>query len=215
MARGRWPGRVRIGHRRRRPHPALPRAAARRDHAADRPHGAGHRARGVARDRGRHLRAQRPALRSGRDPSRRPRADRRVPHEPWPKWTFRAEDGTLVEPGDPRLPRRRGVVACCAGRLRGRCPPTGRLHVVRPLLSGRDYHALHHENGGFDFAAEVTGARVLWRPYSGRAGDLGDRRTAATARTPSGTATSSTMPSARAASTSSRTWPRRASSAGR
>jgi predicted glycogen debranching enzyme len=39
--------------------------------------------------------------------------------------------------------------------------------MVRPLLSGRDYHALHHENQGFDFNAEVTGARVLWRPYPG------------------------------------------------
>jgi predicted glycogen debranching enzyme len=26
---------------------------------------------------------------------------------------------------------------------------------------------MHHENGGFDFTAEVTGARVLWRPYQG------------------------------------------------
>jgi predicted glycogen debranching enzyme len=39
--------------------------------------------------------------------------------------------------------------------------------MVRPLLSGRDYHALHHENPAFDFRAEVTGARVLWRPYPG------------------------------------------------
>jgi predicted glycogen debranching enzyme len=39
--------------------------------------------------------------------------------------------------------------------------------MVRPLLSGRDYHALHHENPGFDFGAESTGARVLWRPYPG------------------------------------------------
>ena len=39
--------------------------------------------------------------------------------------------------------------------------------MVRPLLSGRDYHALHHENPAFDFGTEVTGARVLWRPYPG------------------------------------------------
>ena len=38
---------------------------------------------------------------------------------------------------------------------------------MRPLLSGRDYHSLHHENPGFAFGAEVTGARVLWRPYPG------------------------------------------------
>ncbi|GAB2908993.1 amylo-alpha-1,6-glucosidase [Paraburkholderia jirisanensis] len=41
------------------------------------------------------------------------------------------------------------------------------LHV-RPLLSGRDYHALHHENGAFNFAADVNGAVVSWRTY----GDL-------------------------------------------
>jgi predicted glycogen debranching enzyme len=45
-------------------------------------------------------------------------------------------------------------------------PGAARL-FVRPLLSGRDYHGLHHENPGFDFAAETTGARVLWRPYPG------------------------------------------------
>jgi predicted glycogen debranching enzyme len=39
--------------------------------------------------------------------------------------------------------------------------------MVRPLLSGRDYHALHHENPVFAFDALVTGARVLWRPYPG------------------------------------------------
>jgi predicted glycogen debranching enzyme len=39
--------------------------------------------------------------------------------------------------------------------------------VVRPLLSGRDYHALHHENPAFAFDAEVAGARVVWRPYPG------------------------------------------------
>ncbi len=64
-------------------------------------------------------------------------------------------------------------VVACHGRgdvvLRWRLrslPGTARLSV-RPLLSGRDYHALHHENPGFAFAAEVTGARVLWRPYPG------------------------------------------------
>jgi predicted glycogen debranching enzyme len=36
---------------------------------------------------------------------------------------------------------------------------------VRPLLSGRDYHALHHENGAFNFSADVRDACVSWRPY--------------------------------------------------
>ena len=54
--------------------------------------------------------------------------------------------------------------------------------MVRPLLSGRDYHALHHENPGFDFSAEVTSARVLWRPYPGVPA-ISPSTMAATART--------------------------------
>ncbi len=83
--------------------------------------------------------------------------------EPWPTWNFRAEDGTLI----------RQEILACHGRgevvVRWRLlslPGQVRL-FVRPLLAGRDYHSLHHENGGFDFSAEVTGARVLWRPYPG------------------------------------------------
>jgi predicted glycogen debranching enzyme len=34
-------------------------------------------------------------------------------------------------------------------------------------VSGRDYHALHHENPAFRFDAEVSGARVVFRPYLG------------------------------------------------
>ena len=36
---------------------------------------------------------------------------------------------------------------------------------VRPLLSGRDYHSLHHENPAFAFAATVQDGNVAWRPY--------------------------------------------------
>ena len=41
-----------------------------------------------------------------------------------------------------------------------------RLHV-RPLLSGRDFHALHHENPAFRFDAETSEERIVWRPYPG------------------------------------------------
>ncbi len=37
--------------------------------------------------------------------------------------------------------------------------------IVRPLLSGRDYHALHRENASFRFGAIVRGGNVAWRPY--------------------------------------------------
>ena len=35
-----------------------------------------------------------------------------------------------------------------------------------PLLSGRDYHALMHENAAFDFSARAAGGNVTWRPYA-------------------------------------------------
>ena len=38
---------------------------------------------------------------------------------------------------------------------------------VRPFLSGRDYHALHHENGAFRFDAVVEGGNVTWSTYNG------------------------------------------------
>jgi hypothetical protein len=36
--------------------------------------------------------------------------------------------------------------------------------VVRPLLSGRDYHSLHHENASFRMEAEVLGGPLRFRP---------------------------------------------------
>jgi predicted glycogen debranching enzyme len=83
--------------------------------------------------------------------------------DPWPTWTFRAEDGTEISQEVVACHERGHVVV----RWR-RLASSGPVQLmVRPLLSGRDYHSLHHENPGFDFSAEVTGARVLWRPYAG------------------------------------------------
>ncbi|MCW6508308.1 amylo-alpha-1,6-glucosidase [Lichenifustis flavocetrariae] len=84
--------------------------------------------------------------------------------EPWPTWTFVLADGTeivfeiVVDPDACdtllRLRREAGTGPC---RL-----------TVRPLISGRDYHALHHENPAFDFAATVHESNVSWRPYQDR-----------------------------------------------
>jgi predicted glycogen debranching enzyme len=84
-------------------------------------------------------------------------------NDPWPKWTIRVDDGLELEyelfatHGEPST--------VLAWRLRG-----GGQHArlrVRPLLSGRDYHATHHENAAFRFDADVVGERVTWRPYEG------------------------------------------------
>ncbi|UHC15886.1 amylo-alpha-1,6-glucosidase [Methylobacterium currus] len=80
---------------------------------------------------------------------------------PWPRWTFGLPDGTtilhevLVEPDSCETLLR-------WQRLTGGGPCALTLH---PLLSGRDYHALHHENPAFAFAATVQGGNVGWRPY--------------------------------------------------
>ena len=51
-----------------------------------------------------------------------------------------------------------------AWRLAGGTPG---VHLrVRPLLSGRDYHALMHENDAFAFAARGVGGNVAWHPYA-------------------------------------------------
>lgn len=83
--------------------------------------------------------------------------------EPWPRWTYRTEDGTTLTQ-EIVAPQGRPEVALRWRRLEGAAP--ARL-IVRLLLSGRDYHALHHENPAFDFEPEITGACVTWHPYRG------------------------------------------------
>jgi predicted glycogen debranching enzyme len=84
--------------------------------------------------------------------------------EPWPAWRHVLEDGTCVEqevlvaPGAPRV-----VVRW--RRTAGEGPA---LLRVRPLLAGRDHHALHHENPGFRFDPREVGAGTLrFAPYPG------------------------------------------------
>jgi predicted glycogen debranching enzyme len=84
-------------------------------------------------------------------------------HEPWPMWTYRGPDGTEI------------VQECIVDRVDGTVLLTWRLSstaaahgarlMVRPLLSGRDYHSLMHENADFDFSANVADGNVTWRPY--------------------------------------------------
>lgn len=83
--------------------------------------------------------------------------------DPWPTWEFALEGGTrlaqevFMVPGAPRVFVR--------WRLLGGTPPS-RLWV-RPLLSGRDHHALHHENPAFCFDGRQGRGRVSWGPYPG------------------------------------------------
>ncbi|WP_250474009.1 amylo-alpha-1,6-glucosidase [Caballeronia sp. GAFFF1] len=82
---------------------------------------------------------------------------------PWPTWRYRVGDAQAVvaelfvakESGETVLRWRLETDARA---------PSATLHV-RPLLSGRDYHALHRENPALCFDATTDGERVHWRPY--------------------------------------------------
>ena len=84
-------------------------------------------------------------------------------HEPWPRWTFRGPVGieilheVIVDRVDGSVLLHWHLVQAA---------PDMRL-LVRPLLSGRDYHALMRENGAFAFDARVARGNVTWRPYPG------------------------------------------------
>jgi predicted glycogen debranching enzyme len=81
--------------------------------------------------------------------------------EPWPRWIYRLEDGTRVA---HELFVAYGLpTTALAWRLID--PRPGVFLEVRPFLSGRDSHALHHENDAFRFTAERARGLLAWRPY--------------------------------------------------
>jgi predicted glycogen debranching enzyme len=83
--------------------------------------------------------------------------------EPWPTWTWRLRDGSMVEQ-ELFVPHGMTLVAMRWRHIGG--DGSGTL-VVRPFLSGRDTHALHHANDAFRFEARRDGAAVTWEAYSG------------------------------------------------
>lgn len=82
--------------------------------------------------------------------------------EPWPTWTFQLPDGTAVR--QELFARHGTTIVAMSWRLLA--PGRARLSL-RPYLSGRDYHALHHENPAFRFAPEAEGPLLRFRPYGG------------------------------------------------
>ncbi|MBI2477231.1 MAG: glycogen debranching enzyme family protein [Planctomycetia bacterium] len=81
--------------------------------------------------------------------------------QPWPRWTFRLPCGTQIEQ-QLFVPHQTETVALSWRVLDGQ--KDGFL-VVRPLLSGRDYHGLMRENSAFRFEATMEDEHVSWRPY--------------------------------------------------
>src|SRR5262245_17432963 len=86
--------------------------------------------------------------------------------EPRPKWTFLLDDGTRIEQkifvvhGAPIV-----VLSWRAVNATGKASLN-----VRPFLSGRDYHSMHHENAAFQFQPEMRGGEIAWHPYPGLPG---------------------------------------------
>lgn len=83
--------------------------------------------------------------------------------QPWPTWTWRCEDGTEIR--QELFVTKDTARVVVSWTLLSR-PADVRL-IVRPLLAGRDPHALMRENTAFRFAPERVGASVTWRPYPG------------------------------------------------
>ena len=82
--------------------------------------------------------------------------------DPWPKWIYRLGDGSRIEQ-EIFVPR-----ATPAAVIRWRAiGGAGKMLAVRPFLSGRDLHGLHHANPAFRFEGQVSGPQVSWRPYDG------------------------------------------------
>jgi predicted glycogen debranching enzyme len=83
--------------------------------------------------------------------------------DPWPTWVYRLSSGTKIKQ-ELFVPRGLSLVAI-RWQLIGESKPV-KLQV-RPFLSGRELHALHHANSAFRFDAVVYGERVSWTPYQG------------------------------------------------
>ena len=81
--------------------------------------------------------------------------------QPWPRWAYRLPDGTRLE--QQIFVRQDMPVVAISWRV---ISDSTKVSLdVRPLLSGRDYHALHRENPSFNFDAETGAGWVRFRPY--------------------------------------------------
>ncbi|RYZ08434.1 MAG: glycogen debranching protein [Myxococcales bacterium] len=84
--------------------------------------------------------------------------------DPWPVWRIQTTLGPVIEV-ELFVPHGRPAVAL---RLRLAAPWEGPVTLhVRPLLSGRDFHALHHENPAFHFPFQRQSELLRFTPYPG------------------------------------------------
>jgi predicted glycogen debranching enzyme len=86
--------------------------------------------------------------------------------EPWQRWVWQLTPGITIA---QELFVPHGISACVLvwsleGWKLGN-PPSAPKLVVRPFLSGRDYHSTHHENPAFHFEGQLHPLGVTWKPY--------------------------------------------------
>jgi predicted glycogen debranching enzyme len=82
--------------------------------------------------------------------------------DPWPRWTYKLPDGREIEHGILVQPGHSATMLYWRLLSGADC-----TLAVRPLMSGRDYHALHHENPAFNFTPQSTDGKVVFHPYHG------------------------------------------------
>jgi predicted glycogen debranching enzyme len=87
-------------------------------------------------------------------------------HSPWPTWKYALGSGRIIE-HSVMVPRGLPLVVLSWRLLKPDSGSAAKV-IVRPFLSGRDYHSLHHENPEFDFGARREGGpgRVVFQPYA-------------------------------------------------
>jgi predicted glycogen debranching enzyme len=84
--------------------------------------------------------------------------------DPWPVWTFQLQNDLQIEQelfavhGSP--------IVVLAWKILANPSPSVKL-LIRPLISGRDFHSTHHENGSFQFDATERSGEVIFKPYPG------------------------------------------------
>jgi predicted glycogen debranching enzyme len=84
-------------------------------------------------------------------------------NEVWPTWRFFTRLGVRV---DVEIFVPQGSPAAVVSFKLAKAMPGARLEV-RPLLSGRDFHGTHYENGGCRLEPETQGNALRFQPYEG------------------------------------------------
>ncbi len=83
--------------------------------------------------------------------------------EPWPTWRYAGQGIRLTR--ELLCPQGRDMVILRWRLLDDRSPAV--VLRVRPMLSGRDFHATHRENPGVQSEATTKDGHVTWHPYEG------------------------------------------------